>query len=461
MAGIFKILIVDDDADYRETYSMLLKKKGYSIDVAASANEAYKLMDEEFYPLIISDMMMPGINGIEFLNEVKEKYNKNIEVIMVTGYGSIETAVKSMKIGAFGYFIKSHNPEELILEIEKVKKIFSLQNLTELNKSNKKNRYLYTSKNKEMQNVYELVRRVANSNTNVLITGESGVGKEIIAQMIHDNSNRVDMPFIPINCQYYSAGLIESELFGHEKGAFTGATSTRIGHLEEANGGTIFLDEIGDIEEVTQVKLLRVLETRQIERIGSNKLINVDFRLVTATNKDMKKSVSGGIFREDLYFRINTIEIKIPPLRHRKEDLEDLIYFFINRYNKEMGKGIRDIDEDTKQQLLKYSYPGNIRELKNIIERLVVLSNGSILKGDIINYNISNNKSNCESSNQPNIQIANYKDAKRKFEIDYITNVLNKCNNNITHAANFMGISRRQLFNKITEYELKDYSNEG
>lgn len=278
--------------------------------------------------------------------------------------------------------------------------------------------------------------------------------------MIHDNSGRANMPFIPINCQYYSAGLIESELFGHEKGAFTGAAATRIGHLEEANGGTIFLDEIGDIEEVTQVKLLRVLETKQIERIGSNKLINVDFRLVSATNKDMKKIISKGSFREDLYFRINTIEIKIPPLRHRKEDLEDLIYFFINRYNKEMGKGIKDINEATKQHLLKYSYPGNIRELKNIVERLVVLSNGSILKGDIINYNITNNELDNELNNQSDIQIANYKDAKRKFEIDYITNVLKSCNNNITHAAKFMGISRRQLFNKITEYELKDYSNE-
>lgn len=456
MAGIFKILIVDDDSDYRETYRMLLTKKGYTIDTASSVEEAYKLMKDEFYPLIISDIMMPGVNGVEFLKEVKEKYDRNIEVIMVTGYGSIETAVKSMKIGAFGYFIKSHNPEELILEIEKVHKIFSLQNINELNKSSKKSKYLLSSKNKDMQKVYELVKRVADSNSNVLITGESGVGKEIIAHMIHDNSSRANMPFIPINCQYYSAGLIESELFGHEKGAFTGATSTRIGHLEEANAGTIFLDEIGDIEEVTQIKLLRVLETKQIERIGSNKLINVDFRLVTATNKDMKKAVSEGKFREDLYFRINTIEIKIPPLRNRKEDLEDLIYFFINRYNKEMGKGIEDIDESTKQQLLNYSFPGNIRELKNIIERLVVLSNGCILKGDIINNKTSYN----ELSNGINAQdLTTYKDAKRKFEIDYITKILKICDNNITHAAKIMGISRRQLFNKITEYDLKDYSN--
>ncbi len=458
LTGIFRILIVDDDADYRETYRMLLTKKGYNIETAASSEEAYQFMDKEYYPLIISDIMMPGINGVEFLRKFKDKYNKNIEVIMVTGYGSVETAVQSMKLGAFGYFIKSHNPEELILEIEKVHKIFSLQNINELNKNNNKSKYLYTSSNEGMQNVYEMARRVAKSNSNVLITGESGVGKEIIAHMIHDNSARANMPFIPINCQYYSSGLIESELFGHEKGAFTGASVTRIGHLEAGNGGTIFLDEIGDMEEGTQVKLLRVLETRQIERIGSNKLIDVDFRLVAATNKDMTKHVADGRFREDLYFRINTIEIKIPPLRQRKEDLEDLIYFFIERYNKEMGKGIKDIDENTKQQLLSYSYPGNIRELKNIIERLMVLTTGrNVLKGDIINNN--KNINNSSSNEMINENITTYKEAKRNFEIKYINKVLKSCGNNITHAAKIMDISRRQLFNKIMEYDLKDYSN--
>lgn len=454
MAGLFKILIVDDDEAYRETYKMLLTKKGYSIEAVSTADEAYSLIEKEYFPLIISDIMMPGTNGVEFLSEVKKKYD-NIEVIMVTGYGSVETAVQSMKIGAFGYFIKSHNPEELILEIEKVHKIFKLQNINEINKLNNKSKYVYTSNNKEMQNVYKLVERVAKSNSNVLITGESGVGKEIIAHMIHDVSNRSNMPFIPINCQYYSSGLIESELFGHEKGAFTGAAAKRIGHLEEADGGTIFLDEIGDIEEGTQVKLLRVLETKQIERIGSNCPIDVDFRLVSATNKNLEKAVEEERFREDLFFRVNTIEIRIPPLRERKEDIPDLIYFFINRYNREMGKGIKDIDEDTKKQLLNYRYPGNIRELKNIIERLVVLSSGSILKGDIYDKK----KLEITDGYDDSEKIQTYKEAKRNFEISYITKVLKQCDNNITHAAKKMNLSRRQLFNKISEYDLKEVSD--
>lgn len=453
MTGLFKILIVDDDADYRETYKMLLTRKGYSIEAACSAEEAFQIMDKEFYPLIISDIMMPGKDGVSFLREVKETYDKNVEVIMVTGYGSIETAVQTMKMGAFGYFIKSHNPEELILEIEKVYKIFSLQNINKINKNNEKGRHLCTSKNKKMQKIFEMVELVAASNSNVLITGESGVGKEIIAHLIHEKSGRAQMPFIPINCQYFSSGLIESELFGHEKGAFTGAASRRIGHLEEANGGTIFLDEIGDMDESTQVKLLRVLETKRIERIGSNKLIDVDFRLVSATNKDLAKSVLSGRFREDLFYRINTIEINVPPLRERKEDIEDLIYFFINRFNMEMGKGIKSIDEDTKQYLLGYKYPGNIRELKNIIERLVVLSKDGVLKSEMF----SGSEVQCNEGEKE--RITTYKKAKQNFEKRYIIQVLKDCQNNITHAANIMEISRRQLFNKIIELDIKEYIN--
>nr|WP_312576090.1 sigma-54 dependent transcriptional regulator [Sedimentibacter sp.] len=449
MTGLFKILIVDDDGDYRETYKMLLSKKGYNIVTSSSAKQALEILDKEYYPLIISDIMMPGINGIDFLKEIKKLYDKSIEVIMVTGYGSIETAVQAMKIGAFGYFIKSHNPEELIIEIEKVRKIFSLQNTNKINKYNEKSKHLYTSKNRIMQNVFELVDRVANSNANILITGESGVGKEIIAQLIHEKSNRFNMPFIPVNCQYYSHNLIESELFGHEKGSFTGATSKRIGRLEESSGGTIFLDEIGDMELSTQIKLLRVLETKKIERIGSNKIIDVDFRLVSATNKNLNNAVCDGTFREDLLYRINTIEIKVPSLRQRKEDLEELIYFFINMFNKEMSRGIKTIEDETKTYLLNYNYPGNIRELKNMIERMVVLSNDGVLRRKI------DNEKNTLDNTIIKEEIVTYKEARKDFEIKYINNVLKICNNNITHAADLMGISRRQLFNKISEYKLK------
>lgn len=449
MNGLFKILIVDDDDAYRETTKMLLEKKGYIIEVVDGAEKALAILENEYFPLVISDIMMPGINGVELLKRSKVLYDKKIELIMVTGYGSIETAVETMKEGAFGYFIKSHNPEELILEIEKVKKLIRLQNINDLNKSKEGDRYLFSSKNREMQEVIDLVEQVANSNANILITGESGVGKEIIAHMLHEKSQRNTMPFIPINCQYYANTLIESELFGHEKGSFTGAIHKRIGRLEEADGGTIFLDEIGDMEIASQVKLLRVLENKKIERIGSNKIIDVDFRLITATNRDLQKAVSEQSFREDLLYRINTIEIKVPPLRHRREDIEDMIYFFMNMFNREMSKAVKDIEDHTKQNLLNYNYPGNVRELKNMIERLVVLSKDGILKMD---GSISERNESIETGVH---EIIPYKKARQQFEIAYIVNVLKSCNNNITHAAEHMGISRRQLFNKITEYHIR------
>ncbi|WP_324825805.1 sigma-54 dependent transcriptional regulator [Sinanaerobacter sp. ZZT-01] len=431
---------------------MLLCGKGYEIVTAASAKEALEILEHEYFPLVITDILMPGIDGIEFLKQIKSIYNNTIEVIMVTGYGSIETAVQTMKMGAFGYFIKSHDPEELVLEIKKVEKMMELTCMNIHNESQSNKDALLGSKNKEMHELWELVQQVAASKASILIMGESGVGKEIVAQRLHQISGRGKRPFIPLNCQHYPENLIESELFGHEKGAFTGALSKRVGKLEETNGGTIFLDEIGDMDLGTQVKLLRVLESRQIERIGSNKLINVDFRLISATNKNVYEKVKEGTFREDFLYRINTIEIHIPPLRKRREDLEDFIEFFLQRFSRETGKSILEIEPRTKEFLLNYDYPGNVRELKNMIERLVILSNNGVLQInqseqiEIFEENLSSSSSQDE--------LLSYKEAKQEFEKKYIKEALFTCGNNITKTAERMGMSRRQLFNKIVEYKI-------
>ncbi|WP_245157173.1 sigma-54-dependent transcriptional regulator [Anaerovorax sp. IOR16] len=448
----FKILIVDDDADYRETYRMLLCSKGYEIVTAGSAKEALDILEDEYFPLVITDILMPGIDGIEFLKQIKSIYNNSIEVIMVTGYGSIETAVQTMKMGAFGYFIKSHDPEEMVLEIKKAEKMMELANIKNQNEMQNSNDVLFGSKNKEMRELWELVQQVAASKASILIMGESGVGKEIVAQRLHQISGRGKRPFIPLNCQHYPENLIESELFGHEKGAFTGALTKRVGKLEETNGGTIFLDEIGDMDLGTQVKLLRVLETKQIERIGSNKLINVDFRLISATNKNVYEKVKEGTFREDFLYRINTIEIHIPPLRKRREDLEDFISFFLQRFSKETGKSILEIEPQTKEFLLNYDYPGNVRELKNIIERLVILSNDGVLR-----MNQTEPMEFFEEIDNSAVvkeELLSYKEAKQEFEKRYIKEALLACGNNITKTAERMGMSRRQLFNKIVEYKI-------
>ena len=455
MKEITKILIVDDEKEYRETYKIILESRGFSVGEAETGAKALEKMEEEYYPIVLCDVIMPGMDGLEVLKKIKETYDKSVEVIMVTGYGGVETAVNAMKIGAFGFFIKSHSPEALLIEIGKAKRIINLQRKQSIYSDAENNeRYLYQSKNSRMKEILDIVDKVADTSANVLLLGESGVGKEVLAQKLHDKSSRVHMPFVAINCQYFSDNLLEAELFGHEKGAFTGAKDKRIGRFEESNGGTIFLDEIGEISLNTQVKFLRVLENRKIERIGSNKQIEVDFRLISATNKLITEEIKKGSFRQDLYYRINTITIEIPPLRERKEDILDMVYFFINMYKKELKKDIKDIDDRTLEYLLNYDYPGNIRELKNIIERLFVLSRDGVLKLQ----NAPEKSFNAESVTNDNL-ILDFNLARQEFEKDYFLKVLTHFNNNISQTARAIGISRRQLFNKINEYNLREYMN--
>ncbi len=451
MKDSLKILIVDDEQDHRETFRMILEAKGYQVGEAASGKEALDLLDKEYFPIVLSDIMMVGMSGLELLDEVMKLYKGRIEMIMVTGYGSVETAVKALKNGAFGYFIKTRSPDELLIEIEKAHKFLNLQAQNAFLKQNQgSSRFLLQSKNRKMQDILDVAQTVAKSKSNVLLLGESGVGKEVIAQMIHKSSERADMPFVAINCQFFSESLMESELFGHEKGAFTGAMGKRIGRFEEASGGTVFLDEIGEMALSTQVKLLRVLENRKIERIGSNKEISVDFRLISATNKNLKQAIRESAFREDLNYRINTITLEIPPLRDRSEDIPDMIDFFMSLYSAELKKNLIGMDESTRKYLLNYDYPGNIRELKNMIERMAVLTSDGYLRME----NNSERTKPILAARQTGDR-GSYKDAKREFETSYIRNVLEQTENNITKAAEIMEISRRQLFNKLVELNLR------
>lgn len=453
MNQYLKILVVDDEADSRETYKMLLESQGYTAAAASSAEEALAFLEQEFCHIILSDIMMPGMDGLAFLQEVKTRYQDRTEVIMTTGYGSIETAVEAMKRGAFSYFVKSHNPDELLLELEKAASRLEMANMKSIRKEESE-KYLLGSKNPAMEEVWKLVDLVANSSANVLITGESGTGKEIVAEEIHQRSDRSDKPFIAINCQQYPHELIESELFGHEKGAYTGAVSRRIGKLEQAAGGTVFLDEIGDLSMDVQVMLLRVLEKKEIERIGSNTVIPVDFRLVTATNRPLEEMVREKTFRQDFLYRINTIEIKVPPLRQRREDLPDFIRFFVHKYEKETGKRITGIDDAAKDWLLHQEYAGNIRELKNIIERMVILSGSSGILTMEGGAETSASAVLEENRNAETESSLSYKEARANFDRQFILDTLQTTNGNITKAAEKMGLSRRQLFNKIVELQI-------
>lgn len=447
----FKILVVDDEIQYQEVINMILQSEGYKTKVASSGEEALEILKKEEFHLVLTDLKMNGMDGIHLLEEIKNNY-MNTYVMLITGFGTIKNAVEAMKKGAFGYFIKGNNPGELLIEIEKIRK--ECESTEKVEKIN--NKFLLDTKNYNFKKILEIAKKAASADVNVLITGESGTGKEVMARFIYENSKRKNEKFVPVNCQAFSSGLLESELFGHEKGSFTGAVNKRIGRFEEAHGGTLFLDEVGEIDLNTQVKLLRVLENRTIEKIGSNKPIDVDFRLICATNKNFDEAIENKEFREDLFYRINTISINLPSLKERKEDLPMLIDFFLKKSSAKYNKKIVKVEDDVMNYLLNYEYKGNIRELKNILDRLVVLSENSIIRKEFVSANVQPSI-DMDCGNFIKLEdIKPLKEIKQEAEANYIKKVLERFNGNITKSAEYLEISRRQLFNKIVEYNVKE-----
>ena len=448
----FKILVVDDEEEYRDVLENIFRINGYEVDTADSGEAALEMLDKHSYDLAVSDLLMTGIDGIEFLKRSKEKY-PDLEVLIVTGYGSVKNAVEAMRFGAFGYFVKSHDPEELIMEIKKIERIAALENSNAVLRIQQVNSgYLLETKNKAFKNVLDIAEKVAVNDTNVLILGESGVGKEVLARYIHQCSLRSEKPFISINCSSFPDTLVESELYGYEKGSFTGASASRIGRFEAAEAGVLFIDEIGDIPLQTQVKLLQNLENKEIQRIGSNKNIKIDFKLIAATNRDLQEAISDGTFREDLFYRISTIIIRIPPLRERKEDIDNLLWFFIRKAENDLKKTVKGLEPELLKFLSNYNYPGNLREMRNIMERLVVLADSETLKmSDLPDYCFA---SGAASGGKKTAQLKPLKEVRREFEAEYIKNALLHCGGNISETARKLDLSRRQLTNKINDYNI-------
>lgn len=370
-----KILVADDEKSMRELLDIMLKKEGYKVTLASSGEEVMKLIEKDLFDLALVDIRMPRQDGISVLKKIKS-VSPETEVIMITAYASADTAIKAMKEGAYDYITKPFKVDEIKLIIQNALEKKKLQKENLLLKKVVRDRYHFNNiigQSSKMMELYDLLERVAPTKTNILITGESGTGKELAAKAIHYNSPRRDKPFVTLNCGAIPESLIESELFGHMKGAFTDAITTKKGLFEVADEGTLFLDEISELPLMMQVKLLRVLQDREFKRVGGTEDIRVDVRIISATNKDLEEAVREKQFREDLFYRLNVIQIKIPSLRDRKEDIPLLANHFLEKYSEELGKPITQISPEALQILIQYDYPGNVRELQNIIERAVAL----------------------------------------------------------------------------------------
>ena len=438
-----KILLTDDDQNVRRMLTRVLSTEGYFIKEATDGLDAIKKLEKENYSLILLDLKMPGLNGLETLKKIRE-FDYNLPVIMMSAYGTVTEAVEAMKLGALDYLVKPFDIEELKITINRAIKQYELEVENIYYREEEEKRFNFDEiigKSSAIEKVIEMIKNVAPTEATVLINGESGTGKELIARAIYKNSKRNDRPFVVVNCAAFSLNLLESELFGHEKGAFTGAVSRRIGRFEMANSGTIFLDEIGEIDLSTQTKLLRVLQEKEFERVGSSRSIKVDVRILSATNKDLKKEIKKGTFREDLFYRLNVFNIEAPSLRERKEDIYLLAEHFINKYNKILNKKIESISPKAMEYLLDYNYPGNIRELENIIERSMIMTKDHIMNEDYFAF--IDKESMIEK-----------KGTLKEMEKELVIKCLIQNNSNRTKTATDLGISRRNLQNKIKIYKI-------
>ncbi|MDP2886459.1 MAG: sigma-54 dependent transcriptional regulator [Ignavibacteria bacterium] len=439
------ILIVDDEQVVRDSLSKWFKEDGFNVSSAAGAAETLQQLQGQKWDILLLDIKMPGMDGMELQQRIKE-IDPTATIIFITAHATVDTAVKALKEGAFDYVTKPVDPDYLSHLVTNALKQRSLVNenlklkeqISEFSKADE-----IVGDSAQIQKVYELIQTVAKTDTTVMIRGESGTGKELIARAIHSNSSRRYFPIVAVNCGAMAEGILESELFGHERGAFTGAQYRRKGKLELADGGSLFLDEVGNIDTKTQMDLLRVIETKQFARVGGNDIIRVDFRVICATNKDLEKAVTDGTFREDLYYRLNVFSVVIPPLRERKGDIPLLANYFVKKYSRAMGKLISSISPEAMDTIVRYNWPGNVRELENAIERAMVVGKPPEIRPEDLPYQLTERNHILPSGSMAAVEKA------------HIISVLAQNRWNISRSAEILQIDRVTLYNKIEKYGLK------
>ncbi|MCB0298697.1 MAG: sigma-54-dependent Fis family transcriptional regulator [Calditrichaeota bacterium] len=448
----FRILIVDDEENLRTGVATILEDEGFEIEEAENGRLALERLEQQVFDLIITDYKMNEMDGMKFLAHVQEEY-PSLKVVMVTGYGSIEDAVKAMKLGAINYLTKPIKPKELIKTVKTVLQLDEAQDLSTEDKQGRLQKYYHfqnlVGQSKAIQQVYRRIKDVAQTDIPVLIVGERGTGKEMVAQAIHAMSPRDKKMFVAINTGAIPRELVASELFGHLKGAFTGAISDKKGKFEEANDGTLFLDEIGTMDMPVQISLLRVLENQVIERVGSNRPIKVDVRVIAATNDNLEKMIENNRFREDLFYRLNVYTIELPPLRDRKGDIAYLANYYREMFNIELNKKVTGVNDRAMEVLNSYHWPGNVRELRNVILRSVLTANQSIDVKHLPNNILKPGLAQVSITFKPGVPLS-------EVEKTMIIETLKAVRGNKLKAANILGISRRSLYNKLEEYNIGD-----
>ena len=452
-----KLLVAEDERTLREGIATAFRDRGWDVVEAADGAEAFARLEESVFDVLVTDYQMPEKNGLEVLKRSK-MINEGTVGLVMTAYGTVESAVDAMKAGAYDYVLKPFDLDEMEMKVERaVEHRRLLARIEAYDRSEIVPRFEnIVGESPQMKEVFRTIEKVARSNATVLVLGETGVGKELVAEALHRNSSRSDRPFVKMNCAALHESLLESELFGHERGAFTGADRQRTGRFELANEGTLFLDEIGNMTASTQAKVLRVLQEREFERLGGSRTVKVDVRLVAATNKNLEEAIQRGEFREDLYYRLNVVSVNVPPLRERKEDIVPLASHFIDRFARELKKDVRGLEPAAVRALKRHTWPGNIRELENTVERAVLMAEGRFLQEEDMNLGSSNGRPATDNVASLNLRLPPTGIALDELERQAILEALRISNWVQKDAAKFLGISSRVMNYKVAKYEIKN-----